>query len=181
MSYGSLEAAMSSFDDRTLDDFDQICRLSHARYRRYPAADLVEHDARAAAACTYCHMQEEAARRWLDRPRVKALDVRGRKVWLFGPDVLVRLKKMDEDGRGRNYPTKQDKDYDRGLPLPELPEPSVRINVGYLLERTGTEIMRVQVSRPLGRGVDWCAAIVSASPSSGGKRWMEVTRQRKFG
>ena len=176
-----LEAVMSSFAPPVLDDFDQICRLSHARYRRYPAADLLEHDGRAAAACTYCHMYEEAIRRWTDRPGIKPLDIRGRKVWAIGAEVVVRLKKTDEDGRSRNYPTRQDQDYDRGLPLPGLPEPAVRLTVGYLLSPTQTEIVRIQISKPLGRQIEWCAAIVPAELAVGGRQWEDVTRQRGFG
>lgn len=177
----SLETVMSSFDPALLDDFDQICRLSHARYRRYPAADLLEHDGRAAAACTYCHMYEETTRRWAERGGIKPLDIRGRKVWLIGSDFVVRLKKTDEDGRSRNYPTKQDMEYDRGASLPGLPAPAIRLTVGYLLSPTQTDIIRVQVSKPRGREIEWCAAIVPASPANGGKRWEDVTRQRGFG
>lgn len=172
---------MSALDPALLDDFDQICRHGHRTYRSYPAIHLVEHDGRAAAACTYSHMYEEAERRWTDRPEVKSVDVRGRKVWLVGDFAVLRLKKTDEDGRSRNYPTKQDKDYDRGLPLPGLPPPAVRLTVGYVLDPTQTEIVRVQVSLPRGKEIEWCAAIIPASTGTGGKRWTDVTRQRGFG
>jgi hypothetical protein len=178
MTHGSLDAVMSGFDEELLSDFDQIPRLAHAIYRQYPAAVLVEHDPRAAAACTYSHMYEEAMRRWGDRSGIKAVDIRNRKVWVVGDHVVVRLKRTDEDGKSRNYPTKQDKDYDRGLPLPGLPEPAVRVTVGYLLDPTQTQIVRVQVARPMGKGILWCAAIV---PAGGGKRWRDVTRQPGIG
>lgn len=176
----SIEAVMSSISDALLDDFDQICRLSHARYRRYNAADLLEHDARAAAACTYCHMVEEAVRRWTDRPGIKMLEVRGRKVWHIDGRILVRWKKTDEDGRSRNYPTEQDRKYDKGEPLPGLPEPAIRLTVGYLLNPAQTEIVRVQVARPHGPRIAWCAAI-GRPRSAGIKRWVDVTRQPGFG
>jgi hypothetical protein len=181
MAFGTMESVMSSLDAALLDDFDQICRSAHARYRRYSAADLLEHDGRAAAACTYCHMYEEALRRWTDRPGIKALDIRGRKVWHIGSGVLVRLKKTDEDGKARNYPTKQDKEYDRGVTLPGLPEPAVRVTVGYLLNPTQTEIVRVQVSKPRGKEIEWCAAIVPAPVAVGAQRWSDVMRQRSLG
>jgi len=171
---------MSSFSETMLDDFDQICRLSHARYRGYNPADILEHDGRAAAACTYCHMYEEAIRRWSAKPGVKQFDIRGRKVWAIGSGVLVRLKKTDEDGRSRNYPTRQDRAYDRGASLPGLPDPAVRVTVGYLLNPTQTEIVRVQVSKPRGKEIDWCAAIVPAAEAVNQRRWTDVTRQRGF-
>jgi hypothetical protein len=54
----------------------------------------------------------------------------------------------------------------------------VRVTVGYLLDPTETGILRVQVARPMGKGVLWCAAIV---PAGGGKRWRDVTRQPGIG
>jgi hypothetical protein len=178
MTHGSLDAVMSGFDDSLLDDFDQICRIAHGTYQAYPSKVLLEHDRRAAAACIYSHMYEEATRRWADRAGIKPLDVRGRKVWIVGDHAVLRVKKTDEDGKSRNYPTRQDKDYDRGVPLLGLPEPATRVTVGYLLDPTQTQIVRVQVSRPLGKVVMWCAAIV---PPVEGKRWKDVTRQSGLG
>ena len=87
-----------------LDEFDQIARSAHTRYRAYSPADLLEHDARAKAACTYAHMNAEAERRLLGKAGVKDLDIRGLKLWLFeDANAVIRLKKMDEDGRTRNY------------------------------------------------------------------------------
>jgi hypothetical protein len=78
-----------------------------AKYRAYESGILIEHDRRAAATCTYCHMVAEADRRFIGRPGIIPLEVAGLKVWLVSGDAVLRLKKMDEDGRSRNYPTKQ--------------------------------------------------------------------------
>lgn len=176
----SLEQVMESIDF-LLDDFDAIARQAFATYREYDPAVLVEHDARAAAACTYCHMLADAERRFADKAGVILRDVRGQKVWIIGEAAVVRLKKMDEDGRVRNYPTVQARAFDRGDVLPGLPPEATRLSVGYLLDPTATEIRRVQIAKPLSRGVDWCVAIVPpADRESVGSRWTEVTRQRKF-
>jgi hypothetical protein len=163
-----------------LDDFDQIARIGHSRYRNYTAEDLVELDSRAQAACTYCHMIAEAERRFLDIKHIRPMEIRGLKLWLFEKaDVVVRFKKMDEDGQTRNYPTKQAKDFDRGYDLPGLPMPPVRITAGYLLDRTGTVIERAQLARPLGqKRTMWCVAIVPQEDRVSGERiWKDVTRQ----
>ncbi len=89
--------------------------------------------------------------------------------------AVVRLKKMDEDGATRNYPTEQARAFDRGDPLPGLPLEAARISAGYLLNPTQTEFIRTQISRPRGKRIRWCVAIVPASVSP--KRWVEVTRQ----
>lgn len=179
----SMADVMHDIDD-LLDDLDAICRHAFTTYRAYEPAVLVEHDARAAAANVYSHMASEAERRFLDHPKIKLIDPRplgGLKVWRVSDAAVIRFKKHDEDGRSRNYPTKQAKNYDRGVTLPGLPPPAVRLSVGYWLDPTGTEYIRTQVARPLGKSVDWNAAIVPASERKvGDRRWIDVTRQGKL-
>lgn len=167
--------------DHLLDDLDFICRHGLATYRTYPPAILIEHDARATASNIYCHMLAEAERRLLNVPGVLLKDIRGLKAFLVSDVAVIRLKRMDEDGRSRNYPTKQAKDFDRGQPLPGLPPPATRLTVGYLADATGTSVQRVQVAKPTGREIDWCAAIVPEGDRvDGGQRWIDVTRQGRF-
>jgi hypothetical protein len=163
-----------------IDDLDAICREAVATYRRYPPEFVVEHDARAGASCTYCHMLSGAERRFEGRPGVVFKDIRGLKVWLVGDAAVLRFKKMDEEGHSRNYPTKQAQDYDRQAALPGIPAPAVRLSVGYLLDPTGTEVVRVQVAKPMDQAVGWCAAIVPHDErASGTARWIDVTRQSR--
>jgi hypothetical protein len=132
-----------------LDDFDQIARIAHGRFRAYKPEDLIELDSRAQATCTYSHMLADADRRFVGQDRVRSMDVRGLKLWLFeDSNTVVRLKKMDEDGRSRNYPTKQAKDFDAGFDLPGLPMPPVRLTAGYLLDPTGTTFVRLSLLNP---------------------------------
>lgn len=176
----TMDQAMGEIDS-LLEDFDEVCRYGFRVYRGYDPAILVEHDPRAAAACIYAHMAAEAERRFTDRPDIKPVDSRplgGLKVWRVGQAALIRFKKHDEDGRSRNYPTKQAKAYDRGQPLPGLPQPATRLSVGYWLDPTGTEFIRTQVARPVGKMIDWCAAIIPAQERREGEpRWIDVTRQ----
>lgn len=170
--------------DALLDEFDEICRYGFDTYRKYDPMVLVEHDARAAAACVYAHMAAEAERRFTDHSLIKPVDSRplgGLKVWRVRDSAVIRFKKHDEDGYSRNYPTKQAKDYDRGNTLPGLPPPAARLSVGYWLDPTSTVFIRTQVARPLGRTIDWCAAIVPAQErQAGDRRWIDVTKQGGF-
>lgn len=154
--------AMASLDP-ILDDLDVIARGGLAKYRQYPPELLVDHDARAAASCIYCHMVADAEARLSDRADVVPKNVRGLKVWIVGQVAVIRFKKMDEDGRSRNYPTKQARAYDKQAQLPGLPSPPLNLVVGYLPDPTETEVLRVQVARPLGKGIDWCTALVPAT------------------
>ncbi len=166
-----------------LDDFDQITRTAHARFRAYTPADIVELDARAQAACTYCHMAAEADRRFVGREGIRSLDLSGLRLWICEEaNVVIRFKKMDEDGRVRNYPTKQAIDFDRGDDLPGLPMPPERLTAGYLLDPTGTAFIRAQIARPMGtKRIMWCAAIVPHERRPKGARaWEDVTRQGRL-
>jgi hypothetical protein len=179
MSNRSMEETLDALGD-LLDDFDQIARAAHARYRAYAPADLIELSSRAQAACTYDHMVAEADRRFLGRAGVRLIESKTLKLWLFEvADVVVRFKKMDEDGRTRNYPTRHAKDFDRGFDLPNLPMPPIRLSAGYLLDKTGTTLERTQISRPLDtKRTMWCAAVVPLEKRIVGERvWFDVTRQ----
>ncbi len=176
----SLAETMSALES-VLDDLDKIARIAHAKYRAYSADVLLELDGRAQAACTFAHMSAEADRRFLGRAGIRDLDIRGLRLWLFeDANAAVRLKKMDEDGLTKNYPTEQARDFDRGHDIPGLPMPPVRLTAGYLLDSpTRTQFIRTQVARPIGRKRTlWCAAIVPLDDRRAEDRaWKDVTRQ----
>jgi hypothetical protein len=179
----SMNEIFAALGDALVDDFYQITREAHETYRSYEPSVLVEHDVRAQASCTYAHMVAAADRRFIGRDGVKPLDIRGLKVWLFEQaGVVVRFKKMDEDGRTRNYPTNQALNFDKQRHLPGLPPEPVRLAAGYVLDATGTELLRSQISCPNGRDVLWCGAIVPHQERRGGEPiWVDVTRQGRFG
>lgn len=182
MPHRTMEEILEAFGD-LLTDFDQIGRVAHERYRAYAPADLIELSQRSQAACTYDHMVAEADRRFLGREGVRPLEIGGLKLWHFeGADTVVRFKKMDEDGKTKNYPTKQAKDFDRGYDLPGLPMPPIRLSAGYLLDATGTVLVRTQISRPMGtKQTMWCAALIPPEERRVGERvWRDVTRQGRL-
>jgi hypothetical protein len=182
MPHRAMAETFEAIGDDLLDEFDALTREAHATYRSYDPAVLIEHDARAQANCTYTHMVAAADRRFLDRVGIRPLDIRGLKLWLFEhASVVVRFKKMDEDGRSRNYPTKQAKAFDGQLELPGLPPKPLRLTVGYLLDVTGVDFIRAQIARPDGRDALWCGAVIPREDRVAGERiWIDVTRQRRF-
>ncbi len=94
MPHRSLDQIMTALGP-SLDEFDQIARAAHSIYRSYPTNVLLDHDPRAQAACTYAHMNAEAARRFTGRDSIRELNIRGLKLWLFNEaNVVIRLKKM---------------------------------------------------------------------------------------
>jgi hypothetical protein len=175
------DQAMSQLDPY-FDELDAICHGGLDRYQQYPADVRIEHDGRAAAACIYTHMVTLADELLTDKSGVVFKNIRGLKVWIIGERATIRFKKMDEDGRTRNYPTKQAREFDRQMSLPGIPNPPLNLVVGYLANPLGTGVDRVQVARPSGKVIDWCAAIVPTDERIIGQpRWVDVTRQRKFG
>jgi hypothetical protein len=180
----TMAETLDAVGDGLLDEFAEIVRAGHARYMAYRPEDLIELDVRAQSACTYCHMHAEADRRLIDRAGLGRLEILGGlKLWLAeSANVVIRLKKMDEDGRTANYPTKQAQDYDAQRDLPGLPLPPVRLTAGYWLDATQQIINRVQIARPNGnRAPTWCVAVVPSEERKAGERiWVDVTRERRF-
>jgi hypothetical protein len=126
-------------------------------------------------------MASLAYQRWLDRRGIVAKEIGGLKLWLIADKAVLRFKKMDEDGKSRNYPTRQAMEYDRGVPLPGLPDPATRLTAGYLLDPTQTQFVRAQVSKPRGEAMEWCVAIIPPSEPGRPATWQDVTRQGRFG
>ncbi len=170
--------------DPYLDDLNAICHEAVTTYQGKEYSDRVrlEHTPSTQANCIHSHMVAGAHRLLSDRPGIRFLEVRGLNIWLFGSEVIVRFKKMDPSGRSQNYQTQQAKDYDGGDDLPGVPPPACRVTVGYVLDPPGSGIRRVQVARPFGQQVEWCAAIVPPDGRLPGARlWIDVTSQRNFG
>ncbi len=182
MPHNSIDSVMTRLS-LVLDDFDYTVRHGHAIYRKYDPKHLIEHTPRAQATCIYDHMVAEAIRRFDGKHGVRMIEINGLKLWVFGDHTAVRFKKMDEDGKSRNYPTKQAKAFDRMEQLDGLPPVPTRVSVGYVLDPSGTQVQRVQIARPNGsKKVDWCAAIIPVDARQvGGNAWEDVTRQKRFG
>lgn len=164
-----------------LDDLDAICRHGLAAYDEYDPRSRIDHSPRTAANCVYDHMAAEADRRFADHAEVKAIEVRGLRLWVLGsenPHTVFRLKKMDHFGFTKNYPTQQIEDFDLMQDLPGLPEKPTRVVVGYVADAFFTSVERVQVARPNGRQIDWCAAVVpEVERKKDEPSWIDVTRQ----
>src|SRR6185437_2687903 len=101
MPHRNMDETLFAFGESAIDELAAIIRAGHERYTAYNGADLLELDVRAQAACTFCHMHAEADRKLLGRDGIRPIDYRGGlKLWLYeGANAVVRLKKMDEDGR----------------------------------------------------------------------------------
>jgi len=164
-----------------IDIFDEILRHGHETYERYPSEIVVDHDSSTQAHCTFRHILSKALGELGDLPQVMHFDIRGQNLWFIEPsNTIIRFKKTDENGTSSNYPTPQAVAFDKGELLPGLPAEPTRLTVGYLLDPTGSQYVRSQVSLPL-KGFGWCAAIIpAASRNDEEKGWYEVSKQSRF-
>lgn len=182
----SIDSVMALLDP-LLDEFHVVAKHGVNMYLNdYSLAVRMEHSKRTEANCIYDHMVAEWDRRISEHERIKPLDLKGLKLWLIGDqdDVVIRWKKMAEDGATRNYQTKQARLFDRNKPLDGLAQGPMRITVGYFLDGAGA-FQRAQVARPnkINRyhSVDWCAAIIPPEEREDGeKKWQDVTMQKRW-
>ncbi|MBF0372046.1 MAG: hypothetical protein HQL39_01360 [Alphaproteobacteria bacterium] len=155
-----------------------IIHEAFAKYQAYSPEALADHDERAAAACVHSHIITAAGATFGESSGAILLDARGLKVLNVGDRVVARFKKVDEDGRSRSYPTRQAKNFDKQLPLPNLPNPAARLTIGYEPDIAFTAIQRVVVSCPLGPSILWCSQVLRDGEES---RWIDITPQRFTG
>lgn len=128
-----------------------------------------EHDERAAASATWCHIWTGFQREFDDDHGFHFLDVRGLKLLNIRDQLLVRAKKVDENGRHRNSDTAQQRAFDAQDPLPGLPPAAARLVIGYQPDPAFSTVERVTVRRPLGR---WVAQIIEAAEAP---YWADIT------
>lgn len=159
MTERSLEEVMTRMDP-LLDDVHGMMHAALATYHKTPPELLIDHDKSTAAHNVWCYMQAEAERRLLKYPRVVLKNIRGMKVWIVEDFAVMRLKKLDEEGRSSNYRTVQQDEFDRGDDLPGLPPAAARIVAGYVLDKAERNVDWVLVARPTGAAMPrWCVAI----------------------
>lgn len=155
--------------------FHEGWELSHSKYLSYDPEHAADHDDATAAACVRCHMWKYVLNQIDGRPGVKLMNVRGLKLLNYYDRYVLRFKQVDRAGHHSNYPTDQQTDFDRDLPLPGIPEAATRLTSGYQLDAAGATIERIVAARILGRSVLWLSQInvVASEPV-----WTDITPQR---
>jgi hypothetical protein len=126
---------------------------------------------RTAANCVYDHAFHRIRESLDQEPGCHFLSVRGLEVLNYHDLAVLRFKKVDGEGRWRNYQTNQ-------LPLPGLPPAAARLVVGYEPDAAFTAVQRVIVSRPLRRSILWAAQITVVDETAS---WDDITPARIAG
>jgi hypothetical protein len=136
-----------------------------------------EHTDRAAANCVYSHAENRMVDLADRTPGLNVINVNSMRVANYLDKGLFRFKLVKASGRHRNYQTKQQEDYDDQLPIAGLPDPAIRMTVGYELNAAGAGLKRIMIARPIGRTIFWTAQVLM---DAGAARW-EDTTPRRFG
>ena len=137
-----------------------------------------EHDDATVATIVRSHMWAEVQRRFGERPGCVPIKVRGLKLLIYRDQLVWRFKKVDGFGRHRNYPTKQQNDFDDQIELPSLPPKAVRLTSGYQPDASGQGIERVVVARVLGTSIEWASQVNLIDEEAS---WADITPQRFTG
>lgn len=108
------------------------------------------HSARTRANILYDLMIAQARKEFLGVKGTQIIDApMGVTLIEIDGKILIRCKKLDEDGLPSNYPTERAIDYDNGDNLPGIPLSPQRLTLGYRLSRLQTALRDVLVSNHL--------------------------------
>jgi hypothetical protein len=141
----------------------------------YSPIALAQHRDRSSANNVYDHAFHALRGRVDGTPGYHFLNIRGLEVLNYCDEAVVRLKKVNGAGRGRNVLTDQQQEYDDQKPLPGLPDAAVRLVAGYQPDPAFTSVQRVIVSRPIGKNIIWAAQIVFVEDAA---QWIDITPER---
>jgi len=137
---------------------------------KYPAEVRAQHSDRAAANNVYCHAWHALEQEFSEEPGFQFRELEGRLNVLLIRDALVmRVKKVDANGRWRNHKSKQQAKFDGQLPLPGLPPEATRVVLGYHPDAVFSCVERV-ILRPA-RGT-WVSQIVEDGAAY---EWVDIT------
>lgn len=136
------------------------------KYQDYAPAHRADHDDTTAANCVRSHMWAYVQNQIGGMSGINLLNVRGLKLANYFDRYVLRFKQVDKAGMHANYQTEQQTDFDRNLPLPEVPPAAIRLTSGYQLNEAADAIERVMIARILGRSILWLSQInvVAAEP-----------------
>jgi hypothetical protein len=131
-----------------------------------------EHTSRAALNSIYALVWKGYEREFGEMSGFHLLNMRGLNVLNIGDKLVVRAKRVDENGRHVNNPTQQQQSFDRQLPLLGLPPEAVRLVIGYQLDVGYSKVERVIVRHTMG---NWVSQIVTVGEDF---HWQDITPVR---
>ena len=133
-----------------------------------------EHTDLAAAASVWSHAWAGLQMEFGVEPGFHFLEMRGLHVMNMRDELVIRLKKVDANGRHRNADTLQQRQFDRQMSLPGLPPAAARLVLGYQPDAGFSTVERVTLRRPRGA---WVTQIVEVEEQV---TWVDITPASLF-
>jgi len=110
---------------------------------------------------------DEIAKEFESVPRIALMRKRGLLLINVEEKLSIRIKKMDSAGRCSNYPTQQALNFAEQLSLDgEGYDEPTNLNVGYVPDSTGTEILQILAACPNGGRNEWVISLEATSEVS---------------
>jgi hypothetical protein len=179
---------MSADQDEAMARIEPILKILHdclydgmAFYQdqeNYSAAAIAQQRERTVAGCVNDHAFHSLRDKLGGTSECHFPSIRGLEVLNYQGKALIRIKKVNGAGRGRNAATKQQIDYDEQKPLPGLPPEAIRLIAGYQPDAAFSAVRRVIISAPLGKTIVWAAQVVVAENVAS---WEDITPLRFTG
>lgn len=152
--------------DRLFPIFGAAVDMFNSEVSRRAIAEL---NTRAIANSVWCHLWAGLQREFLDEPGFHFIESRGLSVVNINDELVMRVKKVDENGRHQNADTEQQRAFDQQLDLPDIPPAATRIVMGYQPDEAFSQVERVLVRRPKGR---WVSQVVVVDDACA---WIDIT------
>jgi hypothetical protein len=138
--------------------FQSIIQGAWSDYLNLPDRTRAQFSATARANCVHSFMIFRARSYFMRIPKAYETTSYGQILFGINGEILIRFKKLKRNRRPSNYPTRHAIDFAAQLNLPGI-EPAARVTVGYVLNRTQTEIMEVLVTYSVADKIIWSLQI----------------------
>lgn len=143
--------------------------------KNYSPGAIAQQRERTVAGCVNDHAFHILRATLEGKPGCHFPNIRGLEVLNYKDVAVIRIKKVNGAGRGRNARTEQQIKYDEQMPLPGLPSEAVRLIAGYQPDAAFSGVQRVIISSPLGRTISWAAQLVIVDDVAS---WTDITPAR---
>lgn len=161
--------------DAHLEALATVAVQAWDRYHLLPAADRMIFGARERANCVHAYMVHYAAEYVAVAPgTIRCFKLNQMCGIVIDNKYAIRFKKLDEDSKSRNQPSRQVKEFQSQIELVGI-DASHHFDVGYVLNLSETDILDVRLVHPAGEGIAWAKSLAPAFQDESVVDLFEVT------
>jgi hypothetical protein len=153
----AMHTALAALDSH-LGPVASVASKAWDRYHQLPAADRLIFGARERANCVHAYMLHYAAEYAAQASGVRCFERNQMCGIVIDDKYAIRFKKIDEDSLSRNQPSKQVEEFRAQIELDGI-DASHHLELGYVLNRLGTDLLDVRLVHPAGEGVSWAKSL----------------------